>query len=67
MHAISFLLKLQIDHVILDQHGQACSGMPKKAFETSQICWSSKGDYSRSPLSCNLFLAYFLAYFILLK
>ena len=34
MYAISYLLKLQIDHLILDGHGQACPGMSKKAFET---------------------------------
>ena len=54
MHAISYLLKLQIDHVILDGHGQACPGMSKEAFETYII-------------SCNLFLFYFapfLFYFL---
>ena len=44
MHGVSYLLKLQIDHVILDWHGQAlildwpgqaCTGMPKEAFETN--------------------------------
>ena len=28
------LLKLQIDHVILDGHGEACLGMPKEGFVT---------------------------------
>ena len=36
VHELSYLLKLQIDHVILDGHGP---GMPKKAFET---CISKK-------------------------
>ena len=31
---MSYLLKQQIDHVILDVHGQACPDMPKEAFET---------------------------------
>ena len=34
MHATSYLLKLQIDHVVLDGHGQAYLCMPKEAFET---------------------------------
>ena len=34
MHAISYLLKLQIDHVILDGHVEAYPGIPKEAFET---------------------------------
>ena len=34
MHAALYLLRLQIDHVILDGHGQACPGMPKEVFET---------------------------------
>ena len=37
MHAISHLLKLQIDHVILDRHGQACLGMPKGALQKLYI------------------------------
>ena len=28
LHAVKYLLKLQIDDVILDGHGQACPGMP---------------------------------------
>ena len=32
-HATSCLLKVKIDHVILDGHGQAYPGMPKEAFE----------------------------------
>ena len=32
MHATS--LKLQIDHVILDGHGEACPDISKEAFET---------------------------------
>ena len=44
MHAISYLLNLQIDHEILDGHGQACPSMSKEAFETyiSQKLLSSK-------------------------
>ena len=34
MHAALYLLRLQIDHVVLDGHGQACPDMPKDAFET---------------------------------
>ena len=34
VHATSYLLKLQIDYVILDWHDQTCPGMPKEAFET---------------------------------
>ena len=34
MDAISYLLKLQTDQVILDGHDQACPGMPKEVFET---------------------------------
>ena len=34
MHAISYLLKLQIDHLTLDGHGQTCLDMSKEAFET---------------------------------
>ena len=30
VHAISYLLKLQIDHAILDEHAQACPGIPKR-------------------------------------
>ena len=46
VHAILYLLKLQIDHVFLDGHGQACPGMPKEAFETHlKNCWSSKYDF----------------------
>ena len=33
MHAITYLLKLQIDFVILDGHGQAYPGIPKEDFE----------------------------------
>ena len=32
--AISYLLKLQTDQVILDGHDQACPDMPKEVFET---------------------------------
>ena len=32
VHTISYLLKLQIDYVILDGHGQAYPGMPKEGF-----------------------------------
>ena len=45
MHATSYLLKLQIDHVVLDGHGQAYQGMPKEAFETYiyiKHCWKVK-------------------------
>ena len=34
MHAPLYQLKLQIDHVIVDGHGQACPDMLKEAFET---------------------------------
>ena len=33
-HAGTYLLKLQIDDVILHKWGQACSGTPKEAFKT---------------------------------
>ena len=48
MHATSYLLKLQIDYVILDGDGQACPGMPKEAFETYIYLkngWSSNVDF----------------------
>ena len=44
---ISYLLKLQIDNVILDGNGQACPGKPQKPFI---LCL-----YKRSPFSCKLF------------
>ena len=34
LHAGTYLLKLQIDDVILHEWGQACPGMPKEAIET---------------------------------
>ena len=34
MHAVTYLLTLQIDYVILDGCGQACPGMPKEAIKT---------------------------------
>ena len=34
LHAGTYLLKLQIDDVILNGWGQVSPGMPKKAFET---------------------------------
>ena len=34
MHGTSYLLKLQIYHVILDEYVQVCPGMPKEVFET---------------------------------
>ena len=34
LHAGTYLLKLQIDDVILHKWGQACSGTPKEAFKT---------------------------------
>ena len=37
MHALLYLLKLQIEHVNLDDHGNACQGMPKDAFENLYI------------------------------
>ena len=42
MNAVSYLLKIQINHIVLD--AQTCPGIPKEAFETyiSQNYWSSK-------------------------
>ena len=51
VHAASYLLKLQIDHVILDGHCQACLVMPKETFETYII-------------SCNLFLFCFAPFLV---
>ena len=34
MHAVTYLLKLQIDYVILVRPGQICLGMPKQAIKT---------------------------------
>ena len=34
VHATSYLLKLQFDHLIFDGHRQACPDMPEEAFET---------------------------------
>ena len=31
---MQFHIKLQIDQIILDGHGQVCPGIPKEAFET---------------------------------
>ena len=44
MHAISYLLKLQINHVILDGHDQTC---PKRSLNSciSKNYWSSKVDF----------------------
>ena len=36
MHAVSYLLKLQIDDEILGGRGQACPGMLKEAIKTWQ-------------------------------
>ena len=37
LHAGTYLLKLQIDYVILGRHSQACPGMPKEDFKTFKI------------------------------
>ena len=34
LHAGTYLLKLQVDHVILGGRGQACLGIPKGAIKT---------------------------------
>ena len=34
MHAVTYLLKLQIEDVILDGCGQACQGMSKETVKT---------------------------------
>ena len=36
MHAVTYLLKLQID-MILGERGQACPGMPKEAIKTAGV------------------------------
>ena len=33
LHAFTYMLKLQIDDMILGGRGQACPGMPKKAIK----------------------------------
>ena len=51
VHATSYLLKLQIDRVILDGHCQACLVIPKETFETYIV-------------SCNLFLFCFAPFLV---
>ena len=34
LHTGTYMLKLQIDGVVLGGHGKACPGMPKEAIET---------------------------------
>ena len=53
MHAISYLLKLQIDLTVLGGHVQACPNMLKEACETyiyiSQKLLSFKVDFGHQP------------------
>ena len=43
MHVGTYLLKIQIDNVILDVHGQACPGMP----QNFKISKAKKGGTER--------------------
>ena len=49
MYAISYLLKQQIDHVVLDGHGQA---YPKRLLKLIYLknCWSSEVEFGPLPL-----------------